>query len=45
MVETLFAAGRDVEGHKLLAEVRSVNPIMVDEFEDDGLRLLGLSRR
>jgi tetratricopeptide (TPR) repeat protein len=44
-VETLLAAGRDVEGHRLLSEVRFVNPVMVDEFEDRGLRVVGLQRR
>lgn len=44
IVETLFAQGRDVEAHKLLAKVRSVNPSMVEEFEADGLKLLGLER-
>ena len=44
-VETLLAAGRDAEGHRLLSEVRFVNPVMVDEFEERGLQVVGLSRR
>jgi tetratricopeptide (TPR) repeat protein len=43
-VEALLAAGRDVEGHRLLGEVRFVNPVMVDEFEARGLEVLGRSR-
>jgi tetratricopeptide (TPR) repeat protein len=44
-VETLLAAGRDVEGHRLLSEVRFINPVMVDEFEERGLRMVGIPRR
>lgn len=44
LVETLFAAGNDAKAHKLLSQVRSVNPRMVDDFEEQGLRLLGLER-
>jgi tetratricopeptide (TPR) repeat protein len=44
LVETLFAQGRDVEAHKLLAKVRSVNPALAAEFEEDGLKILGLDR-
>jgi tetratricopeptide (TPR) repeat protein len=44
LVETLFAAGDDANAHKLLAQVRSVNPRMVDEFEEHGLRMMGLGR-
>ena len=44
LVETLFAQGRDAEAHKLLAKVRSVNPAIVGEFEENGLKSLGLER-
>jgi Flp pilus assembly protein TadD len=44
LVETLFAQGRDVEAHKLLAKVRGVNPSIVENFEADGLKILGLER-
>jgi len=44
LVETLFASGQDAKAHKLLSQVRSVNPRMVDEFEEHGLRMLGLER-
>ncbi len=44
-VETLFASGRDAKAHQLLSEVRSVNPVLVDEFEARGLHFLGLDRR
>jgi len=45
MVETLFAAGDDGKAHQLLSKVRSVNPSLVDEFEQQGLKYLGLERR
>jgi len=44
LVETLFAAGDDAKAHKLLSQVRSVNPLMVEEFEEHGLRMMGLER-
>ncbi len=44
LAEALFAAGRDAEARGLLTEVRSVNPVMVAEFEDAGLEVLGLER-
>jgi tetratricopeptide (TPR) repeat protein len=44
IAETMLAAGRDAEAHALLTKVRSVNPVMVAEFEDAGLRVLGLDR-
>jgi Flp pilus assembly protein TadD len=44
LVETLLADGQDAEGHKLLSEVRAINPPLVGEFETDGLRIVGLSR-
>jgi tetratricopeptide (TPR) repeat protein len=45
MVETLFAAGDDGKAHQLLSKVRTVNPSLVDEFEERGLKYLGLERR
>jgi tetratricopeptide (TPR) repeat protein len=45
MVETLFAAGQDGKAHQLLSKVRSVNPAMVEDFEETGLKVLGLERR
>lgn len=45
LVETLLAAGNEVEAHRVLAQARSVNPTMVTEFEEDGLQILGLRRR
>lgn len=44
LVETLFAAGEDAKAHKLLSQVRSVNPQMVEDFEERGLKILGLQR-
>jgi hypothetical protein len=44
LAETLLADGRDVDGHKLIAQLRSTNPAMVEEFETSGFRLLGLGR-
>ena len=44
LIETLFAGGNDAEGHQLLAEVRRINPSMVEEFEASGFRVLGLGR-
>ncbi len=43
-VETLLASDRDAEAQRLLGEVRFVNPVMVDSFEDRGLQEIGLSR-
>jgi tetratricopeptide (TPR) repeat protein len=42
--EALLAAGDDVEAHKVIAHVRSINPQMVKEFEESGFRNLGLDR-
>lgn len=42
--ETLLAAGKDSEAHKVIAHVRGINPEMVGEFEDTGFRYLGLGR-
>jgi tetratricopeptide (TPR) repeat protein len=44
LVETFFAAGEDAQAHKLLSQVRSVNPRMVEDFEEQGLKVLGLER-
>ena len=44
LVETLFASGMDGKAHKLLSQVRSVNPRMVEDFEEHGLKILGLER-
>jgi len=44
LVETLLAEGKDAEAHQLLSKVRGVNPTMVAEFEDAGLKVLGLER-
>jgi hypothetical protein len=44
LVETLLSLGHDAEAHKLLAQVRAVNPVIASEFEEDGLKIMGLSR-
>ena len=44
LVETLLSQQRDADAHKLLAKVRSVNPTIVSDFEEAGLRLLRLPR-
>jgi tetratricopeptide (TPR) repeat protein len=44
LVETLLAAGEDAKAHQLLSKIRSVNARMVDEFEENGLKTLGLER-
>jgi len=44
LAEVLLADGKDAEAHGLLAKVRSVNPVMVAEFEDSGLKAIGLDR-
>jgi tetratricopeptide (TPR) repeat protein len=44
LVETLLARGQDAEAHKLLAKVRAVNPVIVGDFEEQGLKLMGLAR-
>jgi tetratricopeptide (TPR) repeat protein len=44
LVETLLAEGKDTEAHQLLASARSVNPAMVEEFEESGFKVLGLTR-
>jgi tetratricopeptide (TPR) repeat protein len=45
LVEVLFAQGRDAEAHKLLTKVRTVNPELAQEFEDQGMHYLGLEGR
>ena len=44
LAEVLLADRQDAEAHGLLSKVRTVNPVMVAEFEDSGLRNLGLDR-
>ncbi len=44
LAEVLLADRQDAEAHGLLSNVRSVNPVLVAEFEDSGLRNLGLDR-
>jgi tetratricopeptide (TPR) repeat protein len=44
LAETLFAAGEDVDAHKVLSKVRSVNAGVAQEFEEKGLKALGLER-
>jgi len=44
LVETLLAAGHDGKAHKVLSKVRSVNPALAAEFEENGLRVIGLER-
>lgn len=45
LVETLFAAGNDAKAHKILSKVRSVNPGLAQDFEEKGLKILGLERK
>lgn len=42
--EVLLADSQDAEAHGLLSKVRIVNPLMVAEFEEAGLKMLGLNR-
>ncbi len=44
LTELLLADGKDAEAHGLLAKIRGVNPMWVAEFEDAGLRIIGLER-
>lgn len=44
LAEVLLADNQDAEAHGLLANVRAVNPVLVAEFEDSGLKNLGLDR-
>lgn len=45
LAEILLAEGKDGEAHTLLDGVRRINPLMVQEFEDSGFRILGLGSR
>jgi len=44
LAELLLAVGQDADAHELLAKVRGVNPVWVDEFQDSGFKMLGLER-
>jgi len=44
LAELLFADGKDAEAHGLVAKIRGVNPLWVEEFEDSGLKVIGLDR-
>ena len=44
LAEVLLAGGQDAEAHSLLSKVRGVNPVMVAEFEQSGLKTIGLDR-
>ncbi len=44
LAEVLLADRQDADAHGLLSSVRSVNPVLVAEFEEAGLRNLGLDR-
>jgi tetratricopeptide (TPR) repeat protein len=44
LTELLLADGKDAEAHALLSNIRGVNPVWVAEFEDSGLKMLGLHR-
>ncbi len=44
LAELLLADGQDAEAHGLLSKVRSVNPLVVAEFEESGMKALGLGR-
>ena len=44
LAEVLLADGQDAEAHSLLSKVRGVNPVMVAEFEQSGLKTIGLDR-
>jgi tetratricopeptide (TPR) repeat protein len=44
LAEVLLADNQDAEAHGLLSEVRRVNPLMIAEFEETGLKMLGLDR-
>ncbi|MBD3872021.1 MAG: tetratricopeptide repeat protein [Acidobacteria bacterium] len=44
LAEVLLADGQDAEAHGLLTKVRGVNPVMVAEFEQSGLKTIGLDR-
>jgi len=44
LAEVLLADGKDAEAHGLLTKVRGVNPVMVADFEESGLKAIGLER-
>ncbi len=44
LVEILRAEGDDAEAHRVLAQVRAVNPALVARFEERGLSILGLEQ-
>lgn len=44
LAESMLAGGKTANGHQLIADVRRVNPAMVDTFQDSGFRILGLQR-
>ena len=44
LAEVLLADKQDAAAHGLLSKVRVVNPLMVAEFEEAGLKMLGLDR-
>jgi tetratricopeptide (TPR) repeat protein len=44
LAEVLLAGGQDAEAHGLLTKVRGVNPVMVADFEESGLKVIGLDR-
>jgi len=44
LAEVLLADGQDAEAHGLLTKVRGVNPVMVADFEESGLKVIGLDR-
>lgn len=45
LTEVRFAHGQDAEAHKLLSQVRAVNPKLVEDFEEHGMHYLGLERQ
>jgi tetratricopeptide (TPR) repeat protein len=44
LAEVLLAGGQDAEAHGLLTKVRGVNPVRVADFEESGLKVIGLDR-
>ena len=44
LAEVLLAGGQDAEAHGLLTKVRGVNPVIVADFEESGLKVIGLDR-
>jgi tetratricopeptide (TPR) repeat protein len=45
LAETLLAQGREAEAHHLLTRVRTINPLIVVEFEQHGLQHLGIEKQ